>query len=570
MLSLYKLLVILASVTAVEAQVPIGSATATYTTTRSRGVATLTATATRSRAGSLSATDTSTRSRVAASVTPTATRTRGVATLTATATRSHAGSLSATDTATRSHAGSVSATDTATRSRMAASVTATVTRSRVAGSVSATDTATRSRGGASISGTDTRSRTGSVTMTNTATRSRAGGSTSATITRSPILGSVSATDSRSHTASITITDTPTGSRAFISLSGTNTPSGTWTPTATQRVGASNSGIATQTATSSPLINSFTMTIPSPQTANADTLIRGYLGSYAATAGYSNMMIQSITWMNGAYTVTGLSSSASQFAAGFPLSTSYTNLIANLNPSSSPSPGPSASALNLGLIVGVAGGGVAVLIAAVVAVLVYRRKQKARRPVSVQHGSVDVFAPSLPLTPSGSPSMTTLTKMFVPSSALHQTPPTNFNLAHLQENEDYYDPEQAVTKPRTMLRNEFIPTFQRQASHLTMVKTHLNSPSLAPSEFPPQHALGSAQLSRGNRPLPTLGRQGDVQRAIHVKSLNNPFNKSNKMFVTSPHADSSSLALPAVGENGLILSESSSAESPQPPPPFPQG
>lgn len=256
-----------------------------------------------------------------------------------------------------------------------------------------------------------------------------------------------------------------------------------------------------------------------------------------------MMIQSITWANGAYTVTGLSSSASQFAAGFPLSTSYTSLLANLNPASSSSAPVAAAAVaaagpNLGLIVGAAGAGVAVLIAAVAVAMVYRRKQKARRPMSFNQATQSPI------------SMATLTKMFVPqqqSDVEAPPPPPSMSVSDIRRDDGhYYDPEQAVAKPRAMLRNDFIPTLQRQASNLTMIKTQ----SLA--EFPPQHVLRSAQPSGDNRPQPTLGRLGDVQRAIKPA---NPFNKSGKTFMPPPPpADS--------------RSESPSLQPP-PPPPFPQ-
>ena len=246
-----------------------------------------------------------------------------------------------------------------------------------------------------------------------------------------------------------------------------------------------------------------------------------------------MMIQSITWANGAYTVTGLSSSASQFAAGFPLSTSYTSLLANLNPASpapalAPAPATSASAAagpNLGLIVGAAGAGVAVLIAGVAVAMVYRRKQKARRPMSFNQATQSPI------------SMATLTKMFIPQQQLDveappPPPPPSMSVSDIRRDEGhYYDPEQAVAKPRAMLRNEFIPTLQRQASNLTMVKTHMNSsPTLSLAEFPPQHVLRS------------------------IKPVN-PFNKSGKTFMPVPPPADSRADSPSL--------------QPPPPPPFPQ-
>lgn len=242
-----------------------------------------------------------------------------------------------------------------------------------------------------------------------------------------------------------------------------------------------------------------------------------------------MMVQSITWANGAYTVTGLSSSASQFAAGFPLTTGYTSLLANLNPVS-PAPATSATAAataagpNLGLIVGAAGAGVAVLIAGVAVAMVYRRKQKARRPMSFNQATQSPI------------SMATLTKMFIPHQQSEveapPPPPPSMSLSQIRRDEGhYYDPEQAVAKPRAMLHNEFIPTLQRQASNLTMVKTHMNSsPTLSLAEFPPQH----------------------VQRAVKPA---NPFNKSGKTFMPPPPPADSRSDSPSL--------------QPPPPPPFPQ-
>ena len=163
---------------------------------------------------------------------------------------------------------------------------------------------------------------------------------------------------------------------------------------------------------------FTLNIPSNQQANADTLIRGYVTSYAAQAGYSNAIINSITWANGAYTVTGNVVGAQQFQNGFPLSSAYTSLLASLVPSSSPSP---SAAPSIALPVGIAVGATALAVVGA-ATAIYLTRQKRRR-IS--------FDPNAPSVINALKNAMPATRMSLPKSL----PPST--------NEEYYDPEQAT-------------------------------------------------------------------------------------------------------------------------------
>jgi len=182
---------------------------------------------------------------------------------------------------------------------------------------------------------------------------------------------------------------------------------------------------------------FTLNIPSSQQSNADTLIRGYVSSYAAQAGYSNAVINSVTWVNGAYVVSGNVVGAQQFQSGFPLSSAYTSLIASLAPSptTTPSSAPSV-ALPIGIAVGATALGVIIAGTAI-----YLTRQKRRRI------SFDPNAPTV---------MNTLKNVI---------PATRFSLPTAIQpvnNEGYYDPEQA-SRPISFQENSHVQTLQKQAS-----------------------------------------------------------------------------------------------------------
>ena len=182
---------------------------------------------------------------------------------------------------------------------------------------------------------------------------------------------------------------------------------------------------------------FTLRIPSTQQSNADALIRGYVSSYAAQAGYSNAVIQSVTWVNGAYIVTGNVVGAQQFQTGFPLSSVYTNLLAALVPSPSPAP---TTAPSVALPIGIAVGATALAIIGA-ATAIYLARQKRRR-IS--------FDPNAPTVMNQLKNAIPATRMSLPTAIQ----PVN--------NEGYYDPEQA-TRPISFQENSHVQTLQKQAS-----------------------------------------------------------------------------------------------------------
>jgi hypothetical protein len=195
---------------------------------------------------------------------------------------------------------------------------------------------------------------------------------------------------------------------------------------------------------------FTLRIPSTQQANADTLIRGYVSSYAAQAGYSNAVINSVTWVNGAYVVNGNVVGAQQFQNGFPLSSAYTNLLASLVPSPTPAPSSAPSvALPIGIAVGATALGVIVAGTAI-----YLTRQKRRR-IS--------FDPNAPTVMNQLKNAIPATRMSLPTAI---QPVNNMN-------EDYYDPEQA-SRPISFQENSHVQTLQKQASlPASEIKARLN-------------------------------------------------------------------------------------------------
>jgi hypothetical protein len=196
---------------------------------------------------------------------------------------------------------------------------------------------------------------------------------------------------------------------------------------------------------------FTLRIPSNQQANADTLIRGYVSSYAAQAGYSNAVINSVTWANGAYTVNGNVVGAQQFQNGFPLSSAYTNLLASLVPSFSPAPAPSPSAASsVALPIGIAVGATALGVI-VAGTAIYLTRQKRRR-IS--------FDPNTPTVINQLKNVIPATRFSLPTAIQ----PVN--------NEGYYDPEQA-TRPVSFQENSHVQTLQKQASMPAIDKGRIN-------------------------------------------------------------------------------------------------
>ena len=301
-----------------------------------------------------------------------------------------------------------------------------MTRSRVAATISPTDTATRSRAAATTSPTDTATR--SRTATDTTTRTLSPGST-ASATNSRAAG----TSSNTLTETRTETQTPTETR-------TETHTATETQTPSNAITQSPTSATTPSPTpSSSMSTAITLNIPSSQQANADTLIRGYISNYAAQAGYSNADINSVTWANGVYTVTGNVVGAQQFQNGFPLSSAYTNLLASLVPSPSPTP---SSAPSVALPIGIAVGATALAVIGA-ATAIYLTRQKRRR-IS--------FDPNAPTVMNTLKNAIPATRMSLPTAI---QPVNNMN-------EDYYDPEQA-TRPISFQENSHVQTLQKQAS-----------------------------------------------------------------------------------------------------------
>ena len=143
--------------------------------------------------------------------------------------------------------------------------------------------------------------------------------------------------------------------------------------------ATPTGTPSETPTSTATI--FTLRIPTQQNSNADTIIRGYISSYAASAGYSNAIVNSITWENGAYTVVGSVVNPVQFSSSFPLSVGYSNLLANLSPST-PTPAASSSPIGLALPIGLAVGGTAIVAISIGGIL-YIVRQRRRKVVNIR-------------------------------------------------------------------------------------------------------------------------------------------------------------------------------------------
>jgi hypothetical protein len=192
---------------------------------------------------------------------------------------------------------------------------------------------------------------------------------------------------------------------------------------------------------------FTLRIPSNQQTNADTLIRGYVSSYAAQAGYSNAVINSVTWANGAYTVLGNVVGAQQFQNGFPLSSAYTNLLASLVPPPSPTP---SSTPSVALPIGIAVGATALAIIGA-ATAIYLARQKRRR-IS--------FDPNAPTVMNTLKNAIPATRMSLPTAIQ----PVN--------NEGYYDPEQG-TRIVSFQENSHVQTLQKQASMPAIDKARIN-------------------------------------------------------------------------------------------------
>jgi hypothetical protein len=273
---------------------------------------------------------------------------------------------------------------------------------------------------------------------------------------------------------------------------------------------------------------FTLNIPSTQQSNADTLIRGYVSSYAAQAGYSNAVINSVTWVNGAYVVTGNVVGAQQFQSGFPLSSAYTNLIASLAPS--PSSTPSASP-SVALPVGIAVGATALAVIGA-ATAIYLTRQKRRRI------SVDPNAPTV---------MNTL-KNVIPATRMSPLG-TNGSLPTAIQpiNEYYYDPEQA-TRPISFQENSHVQTLQKQASMpAAELKARINFVPINNTK----PAFDKVKMSTSIPSSPVIPH--GFQQSLSTRQLTHP-------FMSRRHT------LPPPPASEFDLNRSSPSLQPPPPPP----
>jgi len=193
-----------------------------------------------------------------------------------------------------------------------------------------------------------------------------------------------------------------------------------------------------------MTTTFTLIVPGPLVSNSDTLIRGYVTSYAAQAGYTNAVVQSVTWANNAYTVTGYVTNAQQFSSGFPLSSAYGNLLNAINPPTLQ------SSLSAGGVVGIVFG---VLLAATlitVPAIYYNRERLAKfinnKPEQVEKKTEN----PLSINSENQPPQ------------IIQNKQLRMSLPRVEES--YYDPESSEQDSGfRMVSNDYIKTLIRQAS-----------------------------------------------------------------------------------------------------------
>jgi hypothetical protein len=282
---------------------------------------------------------------------------------------------------------------------------------------------------------------------------------------------------------------------------------------------------------------FILNIPSKQQSNGETLIRGYVSNYASQAGYSNAVIQSVAWVDGAYIVAGNVIGAQQFQNSFPLSSAYTNLIAALGPSASPASAPS-TASSVALPVGIAVGATALGVI-IAGTAIYLTRQKRRRIA---------FDPNAPTV------MNTL-KNAIPTTRMsplgtNGSLPTAIQSVN-NTNGDYYDPEQA-TRPVSFQENSHVQTLQKQASlPASEMKARINFVAINNSK-PSYDKIKSASASASSSPQIPHG----FQQSASTRQLAHP-------FMARRHT----LPPPPVSE--FDLNRDSPSLQPPPPPPPPE-
>ena len=274
---------------------------------------------------------------------------------------------------------------------------------------------------------------------------------------------------------------------------------------------------------------FILTIPSTQQSNADTLIRGYVSNYAAQAGYSNAVIQSVAWVDGAYVVAGNVVGAQQFQNSFPLSSAYTNLLAALVPRPSPTP---SSAPSVALPVGIAVGATALGVI-IAGTAIYLARQKRRR-IS--------FDPNAPTVMNQLKNAIPATRMSLPTAIQ----PVN--------NEGYYDPEQA-TRPISFQDNSHVQTLQKQASlPAAEMKARMNFVPINNKLSYDKAKMSSVSASAPAPASPVIPH--GFQQSASIRQLAHP-------FMARRHT------LPPPPASEFDLNRDSPSLQPPPPPPPPE-
>ena len=254
-----------------------------------------------------------------------------------------------------------------------------------------------------------------------------------------------------------------------------------------------------------------------------------MSSYAAQAGYSNAVINSVTWVNGAYIVLGNVVGAQQFQTGFPLSSVYTNLLAALVPSASPAP---STAPSVALPIGIAVGATALAIIGA-ATAIYLARQKRRR-IS--------FDPNAPTVMNQLKNAIPATRMSLPTAIQ----PIN------NTNEDYYDPEQA-TRPVSFQENSHVQTLQKQASlPASEMKARMNFVPINNKLSYDKAKMSSVSASAPVSPVIPHG----FQQSASMRQLAHP-------FMARRHT------LPPPPASEFDLNRHSPSLQPAPPPPPPE-
>ena len=217
-------------------------------------------------------------------------------------------------------------------------------------------------------------------MTHTRTVS---GTPTRPVASSTITPSVTETGSRSQLASVSGTQTYTATPSRLpSTSAGVSSSVTESSTVTATQTPSNTITSTLTATSTPSISLtlFSLVIPGNNVANAQSTIQRYIQTFVGNS--STVTLNTVSWNNGVYTVTGSTSSTTSISNLFPNSAQYQALMASLGESSTNNV---ATVAPYGISIGASIAGAAVLgIIAIGFYFIVRRRNRSRvirnRPV----------------------------------------------------------------------------------------------------------------------------------------------------------------------------------------------